>query len=361
MKLSSTLIRWIRNGLRYPDLILPFIKERLLPYMYHIGDGSWAYQPTVVKMHVTGSNNEPYFMSVEDCCRLMEDIKGYHPRINVCGAEPLLNEHIQDILTAIKTHRFSTKMCTNGILLSEFAEQIACIGVDSVWVSLDGIQPIHDTIRGTDVYNKAISGIRMLKQSREKYGKKVPRIGINFSINYLNYHNIVEFAELLFQKEKVDHININHPYFVTEAACKTNNNTYPWLGESIADNIKAMELDKIKTNVLWTQLERLKHKSWSKKISFNIEITSKEQLHEYYHHMDKVLKRKKCYLPWSSTMILANGDVMVSNRCLSYKVGNFHENSLREIWNGQGYKTFRRGLKEAGHFPVCSRCYGYGD
>jgi len=37
-------------------------------------------------------------------------------------------------------------------------------------------------------------------------------------------------------------------------------------------------------------------------------------------------------------------------------VGNLHEQSISEIWNGEKYNTFRAHMKEHGLMSICPGC-----
>lgn len=62
----------------------------------------------------------------------------------------------------------------------------------------------------------------------------------------------------------------------------------------------------------------------------------------------------RCYAPWGYVIVDVNGDVRPC--CFYYKpLGNLYKNSLEEIWNGDGYLTWRRTLI-SGTPPECSDC-----
>ncbi len=51
----------------------------------------------------------------------------------------------------------------------------------------------------------------------------------------------------------------------------------------------------------------------------------------------------RCYAPWGYVIVDINGDVRPC--CFYYKpLGNLYKNSLEEIWNGEGYVTWREAL-----------------
>ena len=68
-----------------------------------------------------------------------------------------------------------------------------------------------------------------------------------------------------------------------------------------------------------------------------------------------VEKHKYCSLPWTSAVILGNGDVMAC--CVPGTVmGNLNIQPLEELWNGKNYKEFRKKVNSGNPPSVCNSC-----
>jgi radical SAM protein with 4Fe4S-binding SPASM domain len=62
-----------------------------------------------------------------------------------------------------------------------------------------------------------------------------------------------------------------------------------------------------------------------------------------------------CLAPWSASQILGNGDVMAC--CVPRtKMGNLHEQSMGEIWNGPVYRAFRLAVNSSRPPEMCRSC-----
>jgi MoaA/NifB/PqqE/SkfB family radical SAM enzyme len=67
-----------------------------------------------------------------------------------------------------------------------------------------------------------------------------------------------------------------------------------------------------------------------------------------------------CDYPWRTMIILWNGEVVPC--CLDYNgmqvIGDVKNNSILEIWNGEGYKKLRRDFKKLDYrpYPICLNC-----
>jgi MoaA/NifB/PqqE/SkfB family radical SAM enzyme len=82
-----------------------------------------------------------------------------------------------------------------------------------------------------------------------------------------------------------------------------------------------------------------------------------------YHYSHET---PKCSMPFKHMEVLWNGDIPLCGpnwRGAEHKrlhLGNVHENTLREIWNGQIYRQYRRAHRQRIHanMPVCQGCSG---
>ena len=86
--------------------------------------------------------------------------------------------------------------------------------------------------------------------------------------------------------------------------------------------------------------------------------SEEKEMDLFFNKPDQLAPKAKCKVPWKAATIVANGDVIINNRCSEFKAGNIREQSFGEIWCGERYQTFRRELKRVGYFPVCYRCGG---
>lgn len=345
-------------------------------------DGSKAVPPRMVKLYVNtecnahcvmcdiGLNNrdsvfyqqvkqaQGSLFSVGDCSTLMEEVKSYKPQINIHGLEPLLHPDILGLISVVKRQGLYIYLITNGILLAPQAQALIELGVDMIGVSIDGPQHIHDQIRGKGVYAKAIEGIRLLCHWRSQLKKDHLKIITICTISNWNHHSLKAYADTMLGGIQVDHVRFLHLSIVTPDACRTHNDRYYTLGKSSTANIGIVTPAKIDTHILWDQIKYLRRKFDYNRISFNHEFTNKQKLNLFLKNPNIMVGQNNCTVPWDSATILANGDVIINNRCFSYKTGNIHEQGFNTIWNGERYQTFRRELKKAGHFPTCVRCCG---
>jgi radical SAM protein with 4Fe4S-binding SPASM domain len=160
----------------------------------------------------------------------------------------------------------------------------------------------------------------------------------------------------MFEEIGVERIRFNHLQFVTEEGAKENNKHFFYLGISSSRSIQITNPSDINIDVLWEQMQKVKEK-YGDKIIFSPENLTKKYLYEYYNtSIIPRIRKKKCLAPWEGTSLQANGDIIIRNTCVPYKVGNINEQTFKSIWNGKKYRYFRKQLKKYKLFPMCHRC-----
>lgn len=134
-------------------------------------------------------------ISEKEALEVIGQIKAFdvarHIHVNITGGEPFLHERIFDTLSLLKEDpRISTGILCNGTLISkETAKRVARAGVSFVQVSIDGKKETHDQIRGKGAFEKAVSGIAMLKKAKVD-------VQISFTANKMNYAEYRDVAAL---------------------------------------------------------------------------------------------------------------------------------------------------------------------
>src|SRR3989337_3878677 len=105
------------------------------------------------------------------------------------GGEPLLRKDLVEILALSRSLPLHTSLVTNGTLLESRIDEIASYINGVVYVSLDGLEKTHDSIRGVSgCFRKAVRGIMA---SREKVS-----VTINTTIMAENIHEIEDLVKL---------------------------------------------------------------------------------------------------------------------------------------------------------------------
>jgi len=120
-----------------------------------------------------------------------------------------------EILAFSKSLPLQTSLITNGSLLESKIDEIAPYINGAIYVSLDGLEKTHDSIRGVSgCFKKAIQGIGTAS-------KKVSVI-INTTIMAENVHEIEDVVKLAKYLDVKISLAVAYEYFEAEAASPVN-------------------------------------------------------------------------------------------------------------------------------------------
>ena len=87
--------------------------------------------------------------------------------VNTVGGEPLVRPDIVDCGRAITSRGFMWGFVTNGVLLTkEILHDVLTAGLRTVAVSIDGLEPEHNWLRGGDSFDGAMRAVSLLADTR---------------------------------------------------------------------------------------------------------------------------------------------------------------------------------------------------
>jgi MoaA/NifB/PqqE/SkfB family radical SAM enzyme len=115
-------------------------------------------------------------------------------QISIAGGEPLLREDVFPIIKSFSGLGMSVNLCTNGLLLEKYEDEICGSGLTCVTVSLDGASAeTHDEMRGIPGSLEQIeNGIqRLLRHSRSSR----PILRVRMTISNQNSNEIRTFYQ----------------------------------------------------------------------------------------------------------------------------------------------------------------------
>ncbi|ACP37006.1 PTO1314 family radical SAM protein [Saccharolobus islandicus] len=123
------------------------------------------------------------------------------------GGEPLLRRDLEQILEE-SYKRFYTSLVTNGWLLKDRVKSIS-ENLDYLFVSIDGIDEVHDKIRGiSGAFERAVEGI--------KEARKYLPVAISFTITRENMDQVKDVIELAQKLNVKISIQVEYDYSTAE-------------------------------------------------------------------------------------------------------------------------------------------------
>ncbi len=126
-------------------------------------------------------------------------------RISLTGGEPFLSKHLHRLLEYLNQSEriISIDILTNGTLITEsdIKKMKSYKKLHQIQISLDGgTAEIHDSVRGAGNFEKALQGIRLLKQSGVE-------VALMYTLQQLNKDGYNDFIDVAL-RENVDAITI---------------------------------------------------------------------------------------------------------------------------------------------------------
>jgi radical SAM protein with 4Fe4S-binding SPASM domain len=224
--------------------------------------------------------------------------------------EPLIRQDIDKFVKyASDAGILDVIITTNGTLLTKsMSKKLIDAGLTKINISLDATtEETYEKIRRGGNFNATVKNIHKFLKLRKNMGRKIPKIGLTFIRTKINDHEFKQFIE--YWKDKVDHIGIQNPQSPFGE------------GQFKDPNRKEKFLPKVESNIP-----------------------------EKYH----------CPEPFKRMTVRGNGDVL--GCCSFYAVdlvmGNWKEQSIKDIWNGDKMKELRE-LQKNGEYhknKACKAC-----
>lgn len=125
-------------------------------------------------------------LTLEDYRRLADACRDLGVcQVSIAGGEPLIRKDVFSIIRSFTRRGMSVNLCTNGLLIDQYLEEIRLSGLSSVTVSLDGAtSATNEEIRGSGVdFERIQRGIHLLVG--HDHGKR-PMVRVRMTVSDLN-------------------------------------------------------------------------------------------------------------------------------------------------------------------------------
>ncbi|MBI3272528.1 MAG: radical SAM protein [Planctomycetes bacterium] len=381
----KTLLRKVRKALTHPERILPALRHRAQMLPYYVRRDGTANLPQVIylsinsicnlkcKMCDVGVENaaSQFFknlcisetrhpeISLERFKRLVDEVRSFKPKIAITSTEPLLYKPIVEAIRYAREAGLHVQVTTNAFLLDRYAKAFVEAGLNELWVSLDGPAAVHNQVRGVPrSFERAVDGMLAVMKHRKELNRRLPVLATNFAISNHNFHSLTAYLdsvqELGLDLEQLVFSHMN--YVLPETAAK-HNLEYGHICRTTPSSVTGATPLEVDTDVLWDQLLKIKTEYAHLPIGFTPEM-DRGELEDFYRRPDRFIHQDRCQVPWFMAQILATGDLIPMTRCFNMPLGNIHDGTFAEAWNGEKMRQFRVHLQRFGTFPACSRCCG---
>lgn len=239
---------------------------------------------------------------------------GRLPDVMLWGGEPLVSPYFEEILKTLHYNGFKVGLVTNGVYIDKYSSLInECLSV--MYVSIDGVKAVHDSIRGSGVYDKVLSNLKLINTDKIKL-----RIMSVITQNLIDYIDEFTFELSAVKPEKL-----------------------------ILQEMIGLSEDEASEYKLWLKSEFNQNAEyidgWISSVTdfkeqINAVLNKKYPIPVEFLPHNKNLSRG-CLSPFKHVHIAWNGNVLFCTDFYDFSAGNINSAPLIEIFNGELANKYR--------------------
>lgn len=313
----SRIVNIIRCRLSYLFGCLGIYHFRHMPEFLSVEPANWCmlHCPQCPVGMKEKSISDRHTMNEQTLRKLLDDCPTVHTIQFFFQGEPLLNNHLPELIRLAKQRHIYTIVSTNGLLLTpQYAHRLIQCGTDRIILSIDGYtESSYSEYRIGGSLSKALEGLRLLAEAKSRLKAKT----------------IIEWQCLML---------------------KSNQDEWQLLRE----NYRRLGADKLTLKT--AQFYNFEHG--------NPLMPDDERFSRYKQTAKGTYKLKKpyrnhCLRLWSGAVVDAEGNVLPCcfDKMREHSFGNIHTGSLRQIWHSQKAYLFRKHIMQNRQsVSICLNC-----
>jgi MoaA/NifB/PqqE/SkfB family radical SAM enzyme len=278
----------------------------------------------------------------------IQDLKNAFTRLNtqwvvMSGGEALMNPNLFSLCALLKGEGLKISILSTGLLLKKYALQVVEY-LDEVIVSLDGSEPVHNSIRRVpNAFGRLSEGVAAVKELNPDFS--ITGRCVIQRLNFADWPNIVAAAHEI----GLDQIS----FLAADVSTDAFNRPDPWDEERKSEVALASEQLPVMKQVLKTLTTNF---SDDFSTGFIAETPDKLwRIYEYYAAINDQgdFPAVQCNAPWVSAVVEADGTV---RPCFFHRpMGNLRDEPFIDLLNKPEEITFRKNLNLA-EDPICRKC-----
>jgi MoaA/NifB/PqqE/SkfB family radical SAM enzyme len=300
--------------------------------------------------------HSPETLDLEGWQNVIAQIRPFGSTVVIMGGELFLYRPVMDLLRAVKEAGLPLVIITNGTLLAKRADELLALGLDGLYVSIDGPPEVHNAVRGHPRgYELATKGVAKILAGRGR--SRRPYVQVFTTISGYTVGHLRRHAQDM-MRLGVDRLVLNAlVYFPPDEVRAQAEALRVRFG---ADTLSCPAIDDAETpnvdpDALRRELETIA--AVVPRNRFAIDPPDLGRRPEVYVGAGTgPFRTRGCVSAYRDMWIYPTGDVSACVRMNELVMGNVRSESLAAIWNGPTYRRFRDRLRTRGHMPVCGRC-----
>ncbi len=255
-------------------------------------------------------------LSISDFQRIVNEIAptGIYVQLYFQG-EPYINKQLPEMIAYAQSKKLYVSISTNGSLVNEKnVDKILDYAPDKLIFSIDGLdEESYKNYRVGGTFAQADKGLRLLAARKKERGLKKPYLELQFIVMKQNENQI----------------------------------------ETVFDYGKDAGIDKVTLKTMQvSSLENANH------------FLPANEKYRRYIVTDTDLKMKGgvknfCFAIWRTAVITWDGKVVPCcfDKDADHLMGELHQQNIKEVWQGEGYQSFRaKILENRKGVPMCTNC-----
>ena len=264
------------------------------------------------------------------------------------GGEPTLYSRFGRLLRLLHDHKRFATVCTNGILLDRYIDEIDGNPYGTFLISLDGNEETNDFLRGKGVHGDVMGNIEKLKSLR-----RPPFLAIQFTVMPKNVSQMERFCEQMVDRG-IDWILLNPGWFLSQPQARH----YEEFMEERFDVKPTTHLGYVQeydydVDEFRRQLERIKSRDWPIRIASYIK--EPEWVQDFIEDPEKLVGNRLCYKQWLRLDILPDGKIAPCVQFPDLTVGDLNTQGVDEVWHGESNRRFQDTVHRE-PLPICAKC-----
>lgn len=300
--------------------------------------------------------------------RILMDLESFSPKPEIFFGgygEPLAHPECLGMLAEAKARGFRASMITNGILLTgEVARRLIEMGLDMLWVSLDGASPeCYTDVRLGNGLPEILQNLRRLRslQYQEAWtspSPTKPNLGIAFVAMQRNVHDLPQVIRLGIQLGATE-------FSVSNVLAHNESLRAESLYERTLDRVGGRKVKHWKPLI---HIPRMDINGKTGEVLTSL-LKGDQRIALFGSELDEngnrcpFVGRGSLSIRWDGKIspclpLLYTHTQFLENRervSKEYFVGDINESNLKDIWNAPDYQALRERLEDF-DFSPCVNC-----
>ena len=292
--------------------------------------------------------SDKHELTFEQVTTIIDNLGSQIEHIFLIGSEIFMRKDIVEIIEYLDKKKIACSLATNGTLITEqMAKRILkCPNVVMIWMSIDGIEELHNKLRGSvSAFKRTTKALKMFA------GKQ--NIGVNTVVMDTNLYQLKELIPLMHELG-VPQITFELEMFSNKSEFDNTMKTFGLTVEDMSMLYSERTRPRYEIEELRSEWEKIQ--ALSKKYGIVAEI--KPPVSIYYDTFYKGNARNDLTLmcrDWALCRIDCKGNVILCGQ-LKKKMGNLLEKPLSDVWNSEEFKKTRMQFLTHNMSDICKRC-----